>query len=1156
MKTSLIPWLVAAFVTLAASTLTYRPELQLPIQANAAAPPGAQEPDSVQARSSNGHDAWALLWKFVEGPPFGDSAERRPQSSYRWAAHDAAESRAFLHEHLAGYDTDFIIATVADPIESHAQDDFDRSMHAIEAALGAIGYSLSRFDLPWKTPSHQQVEGAEERALPNATFRPGVMLFFKAGEGGHRPQLLLVFAVGETPNAGIHKAAFFNAVRQANDVCQVANCPRRAGNGAMRILGPTFSGSMQSLQTALDDYLKPNRDTVVMISGSATATELAPSSERETFETTVHNDRETLDAVYRYLHDHCRAQAREFGILYEEGTGYGTASKELLQEDVRHKCPRCDPRRIAKIPFPFGISELSAESARNDAADLTRLQAGERTATVLTPENAGHDIIPVFSSLKQADADRALSALLATIQQLNLKYVGILATNVRDTIFLAQQIRTHTPNIVVFVLDNDSLYLNGEVVHDLRGMLVASTYPLFPDSEIFSADHETQFIFSSQQQEDTYNALLALLKNDSAMLDYYTPQPASNRRPQPPVWLTVVGSTQVWPVGIIETPGFGLHRAGGAPPQIRPRVLNDGLQPRVLKLILLFIGAVSIYAAAIRLFRRFGYLALPSSAMREVIAPFQRAQNYYLFALFMILAILFSLVCLTFVLPVSALPGYFHFSWWIRPWMLLVYAFLIAAIMFHGYAVINRFNPGRDLDEHFAAIIATVLPLFWLVLLFWFGWAEAATAEGSIFWLAPAAALRFANVGSGISTFRPLFLIGMAALSVAYGALRRLRLGEQLFANIGPDGAPCFLGFESPSFSRLRVCEEQISRLISTVSLGGPRGRPLTAMLFVMAFVVVWWLFRPLGNAPFGWPFVYSFEASQFNWLFIIAFLAVYLEIAHSAMRCALCWRGFKAFLHRLSHSPLVEDFAYVGRAASTDQNPTPRLQLSMPEATFTSLYFSVEAADQLAQCGALAAPIRREAQSLKTQFDGAVRGGREGAFSLIRSMARLSGEICAGLEPFSPMRLPESPACAEQQAALRCRYFLATRVVHYCWIMLVEFRNWLIFTAAGLFLMLMAVSSYPFINEDALLRFSWVALLAGISLAVTLMVQINRDKVLSLLSGGTPGKIDWNWEFMSRLLIYGVLPILALLGIQFPATLSGLSHLIQTVLGGASGLK
>jgi hypothetical protein len=61
---------------------------------------------------------------------------------------------------------------------------------------------------------------------------------------------------------------------------------------------------------------------------------------------------------------------------------------------------------------------------------------------------------------------------------------------------------------------------------------------------------------------------------------------------------------------------------------------------------------------------------------------------------------------------------------------------------------------------------------------------------------------------------------------------------------------------------------------------------------------------------------------------------------------------------------------------------------------------------------------------------------------------------------------------------------------------------------------------------------------------------------VLSLLSGGTPGKIDWNWDFMSRLLIYGLLPILGLLGIQFPATLSGISHLIQTAFGGAAGLK
>jgi hypothetical protein len=45
----------------------------------------------------------------------------------------------------------------------------------------------------------------------------------------------------------------------------------------------------------------------------------------------------------------------------------------------------------------------------------------------------------------------------------------------------------------------------------------------------------------------------------------------------------------------------------------------------------------------------------------------------------------------------------------------------------------------------------------------------------------------------------------------------------------------------------------------------------------------------------------------------------------------------------------------------------------------------------------------------------------------------------------------------------------------------------------------------------------------------------MGRDKVLSLLSGTTPGQVTWNREFVLRILLYVIVPVLALLGAQFP---------------------
>jgi hypothetical protein len=66
--------------------------------------------------------------------------------------------------------------------------------------------------------------------------------------------------------------------------------------------------------------------------------------------------------------------------------------------------------------------------------------------------------------------------------------------------------------------------------------------------------------------------------------------------------------------------------------------------------------------------------------------------------------------------------------------------------------------------------------------------------------------------------------------------------------------------------------------------------------------------------------------------------------------------------------------------------------------------------------------------------------------------------------------------------------------------------------------------------------------------MAVVAFVQVGRDRILSLISGTTPGRIDWNREFITRILIYGLVPVLTLLGARFPEALrSILSALSRT---------
>jgi hypothetical protein len=81
--------------------------------------------------------------------------------------------------------------------------------------------------------------------------------------------------------------------------------------------------------------------------------------------------------------------------------------------------------------------------------------------------------------------------------------------------------------------------------------------------------------------------------------------------------------------------------------------------------------------------------------------------------------------------------------------------------------------------------------------------------------------------------------------------------------------------------------------------------------------------------------------------------------------------------------------------------------------------------------------------------------------------------------------------------------------------------------TAAHLFYLFQARSSF--------LTVDLIAVAASASVSICLLVAMERNTVLSRLRHTTPGTVDINWEFVKRVGLYGVLPLLAVLGSLFP---------------------
>lgn len=115
---------------------------------------------------------------------------------------------------------------------------------------------------------------------------------------------------------------------------------------------------------------------------------------------------------------------------------------------------------------------------------------------------------------------------------------------------------------------------------------------------------------------------------------------------------------------------------------------------------------------------------------------------------------------------------------------------------------------------------------------------------------------------------------------------------------------------------------------------------------------------------------------------------------------------------------------------------------------------------------------------------------------------------------------------------------FIVSRLVDFLAIVFPSLQNLGYFVLAGLLLMLLAVTSYPFQPRNEFLFFNWIVILSFIGTAFWILVQMERDTVLSLLNDTQPGQIDISRELVLRIFLYVAVPLLALLGAQFPESL------------------
>ncbi len=491
-----------------------------------------------------------------------------------------------------------VIATLPDPTDSHLDWAFDSDFEAILRAYERAGYVMDRYWLPWTEKLDTLV--AADSGFVSRRVReeyPGAVLFRRdtvdapragdspaAGGPVPRPELQLLYVVGELPSAGVHKAALRRALRERDSLLARAWAP----DPVVRIVGPSFSGSARSLVTALQEW---RGDTVPaglrragrveIITGSSTSPENAalfgtlPST---SFGATVHSDGVLTRALARQVLCPLEIRSDRVAILRESGTTYGRGvvaeHHGVVAESRGIACPggsrRVHPDRFVVIPFPMNIGTLRSHSEARSPRDAAGAEAERRVALSLRDPDRPMDRPPPASALTAPTLEVVLDEIEHAITSRRIRAVGILASDVRDKLFLAGELHRRLRDVQLFTFEGNALYLVPENNADLRGMLVVSTYPLSLQTQWWTPGRlgAMRLTFPNEGAVGIHNAVLMQLGAGRLAADYAMPLLAPGTAGQaPPVWVSAVGRTMFLPVAVdtLPEPGYLRTMEGGAP---------------------------------------------------------------------------------------------------------------------------------------------------------------------------------------------------------------------------------------------------------------------------------------------------------------------------------------------------------------------------------------------------------------------------------------------------------------------------------------------------------------------------------------------------------------------------------------------------------------
>jgi hypothetical protein len=1130
------------------------------------------------------------------------TTERNNSAEKLLASFFGVEQSSDVSKKLPGYELTFIVATMPDPIDSGLGHLFNVHLAAIERAAEAMEYVLDRFEIPWsdkdepgKNDPEKSMPAERNQAgksgvtenLPRHQREPAVVLFRKPYE----QKLLLLFLVGETPTAGIHKLALHNAFKQIETLCHGNSKPACA---EMRLLAPTFSGSVDSLKIALNEFPNTAQWRFKIITGSATAIDkqkfLAGLDRPTEFSATIAHDRESSDAIVRWITR--RDKHAKIAFLVEAGTGYGQVTKQREGEENKKSQYALEEKQteaagpdkadaktqtpVLILPYPVHISQLrkATEKAKASEKDSTKDAPRIRPRNLRLSLEEGDDptdILPSISKFETFSVELVLSNLLSTISGEGIRYVGLFSTDIRDQIFLASEIRRHSPDVILFTVGADLLYLHSDVNLDFQGMLLATTYPLFNKNQLWTYPFNGKAFrvqFPNDTAEAVYNAALALLGSPEQMLEYGHPFDdgrADGGPRKPPLWIAAVGKNDIWPIAHFpnrDSLGYTYESkvATALDKKFDAKQLNEvKLYSRRLLYLFFILAALSIFFSFVLIVEYWPrrrpkpldsiraklpwVFELIGDAVYKEVRP-QRDIHLFAFAVALLtLSVILARLLTRYWADLPAACSIIdtpHLT--LLPFLVLAVPASVALVLVGRKFFKTGFKVGASESTRRASTLVPVLcmgasPLIvcGVAVFFLLQTCEMHVIDQFFF------NLRILNSGSGLSPLPPLFFVAVGGFLYYICSFRRLRALEELPGYGTSNSRAYFMAFGDQSFAGLAELEKEVTRTLKCADFE----LPFASLVLMLIGVPGTYLFV-VNLAP-------ALEVSSFYVFFGLIFLFVYLGLSLTLLRFLCVWWALRTMLRRLDAHPLQASF----KTLFGQWRNMPPLNLSASFNPLIALHFSATWAGNLSRRAMQLSELPVSAQRAQTLLESSQRFATTAQWRRALILRRTAQAALCRVSSFMAGVLESSWQVTAEENREReqwlhdARLYLAAQCVAFLVHVFFQLKNLIWFLYAGFLLMLVAVSSYPFEPRESILWFNWVVIIVTVVSTMMVFVQMNRDNVLSHLSDTAPGRLNWTREFITKVLVYGAIPILALLSAQFPESLRQIVASIGALQGG-----